>query len=704
MSGANRFAWIVTAVAGLCLIGNPALAAKQIMLTLQTAHIRASVRVKPGVYTLADAGKGAVQIEADGVTVDFQGATLQSPATPGGRQEMYEGVGISVNGHRNVTIRNAVVHGYQYNVKALKCSGLKLLDCALGWSRSQKVMDGGSVNYIWLVIRDLNAWKSYGAGAWLEDCTGSTVEGMRANQCQNGLMLVNSNRNRVIGCDFSYESGWGLAMWNSSDNLICWNQADFVNRPWGGGWGGDSSGFVLCSGSNRNVIAYNSFTHGGDGYFLATRDGGFNAQGKWFTQGSCDNNVVAYNDGSWSPHNAFESTLASGNKYYHNWANESDYGFWLGYSVNNVIRDNQIVGSRNDGIATEHGADNWYVNNVIERTGGAAIHLWGGGGERYAQTPSTRNHIIGNTITKARSAFDLTNSPGNSASGNVVRTAPIPAGFKLPSGPNAPADYRIARMLEIMAVKPKGFALYRDTNGPKGWDWLAATEYGMRDYRGMAVPWMMQDAKTLRLLVSPKLVKKIALPDWMTMKPGMAPNERFATIKVGVRATGEYRPFKIQVTGKRGERQTIQGKLLDADWQVKWFKWFRNDPDAYTDTAAWEALFAGKPLKEEVLPALPNIPGYGSPGPGLPSAYFALVATTHIKFEAGKYRFDTLSDDGIRVLVDGKPVVDNWTHHGGMNDSGTVALSAGVHSIEVRYCQENGASALSVNWRRSDGS
>lgn len=679
-------------------------AAKPIALTAQTAHIRASVRVNPGVYTLGDKdGKGAVQIEADGVTVDFQGATLQSPATPGGKQETYEGVGISVNGHKNVTIRNAIVHGFQYNVKALNCSALKIEDCALGWSRSQKVMDGGAVNYIWLVIRDLNAWKSYGAGAWLEGCTSSTVKGMRANQCQNGLMLVNSNRNRVIGCDFSYTSGWGLAMWNASDNLICWNQADFVNRPWGGGWGGDSSGFTLASDCNRNVIAYNSFTHGGDGYFLATENVGYDAQGKYFTKGACNENVVAFNDGSWSPHNAFESTFAIDNVYYHNWANESDYGFWLGYSTKNIVRDNQIVGSHGDGIATEHGADNWYVNNVIDRSGGAAIHLWAGTGERSAQTPSTRNHIVGNKINKARAAFDLANSPGNFASGNVVRAAPIPEGLGLVPGPKPPAVYRVPRMAEIMALKPKGFALYRDTDGPKGFDWLAATSYGMRDYRGMIVPWMMQDAKTLRMLVSPKRVKSIVLPDWMTMKPGTAPNERFATIKAGTKATGEYRPFKIVVTGKRGEKQAIAGRLLDADWQVKWFKWFRNDPDAYADTAAWEALFAEKPIKEEILPALPSVPGYGAPSAGLPTAYFALVATTHIKLDAGTYRFDTLSDDGIRVLVDGKPVVDNWTHHGGTNDTGSVALTAGVHEIEVRYCQENGAAALAVTWRRSDG-
>lgn len=691
-------------VVATMLCTGSALASRQITLSPSTCRIRTSVRVKPGVYTLTDKdGKGAFQILSDGVTVDFQGATLQSPATAGGRQETYEGIGISVNGHRNVTIRNAVVHGFQYNIKALKCSGLKVENCALGWSRSQLIMDGDSVNYIWLVIRDLNAWRTYGAGAWLEGCTGSTVIRMRANQCQNGLVLVNSNRNRIVDCDFSYESGWGLALWNSSDNLICWNHADFVNRPWGGGWGGDSSGFTLTTNSNRNVLAYNSFTHGGDGYFLATENSGYDRDGRYFATGTCDDNVVAYSDGSWSPHNAFESTLSNGNVYYHNWADESDYGFWLGYSTKNIIRDNHIQGSHSDAIATEHGADNWYVHNDIRNTGAAAIHLWGGTGYRSEQTPSTRNHIVGNRIAKARVAFDLTNTTATTGHTNAIQGAPLPPDIGLRAGPKPPANYRMPRSAEISALKPRGFSFYRNTEAPKGWDWLAPTAYGMRDYRGMVVPWMMQDAKTVKMLVNPRRVAKIDLPNWMYSLPGKSANERLVTIRPGARPSGEYREFKIAVTGRSGGRQTISGRLLDAEWHVRWYKWFRNDPDAYSDSAAWKALFAEKPLKEEDRPALPFIPGYGPPAPGVPPAYFALIATTSIKFEAGKYRFDTLSDDGIQVLVDGKLVIDNWTHHGGTNDSGAAELTAGPHEIEVRYCQENGAAALEMHWSKARG-
>ena len=688
-------------IISLFLFASPVKPAKPVTLTPATSIISRSVKIKPGVYTLESKdGVPALRIDADGVVVDFQGATLRSPAARTGLQETYEGVGLGISGRKNVTVRNAKIHGYRFNIQALKCSGLTLENCEIGQSRSQKIMDGDSVNYIWLGLRDLNAWRSYGCSAWLEDCTLSTVRGVRANQCQNGLMLVNSNKNQVVGCDFSYESGWGVSLWNSSDNLICWNLADFVNRPWSGLWGGDSSGFILTTSSHRNIFAYNSLTHGGDGFFLATQSAGMDREGVFRTSGTCDNNVVAYNDGSWSPHNAFESTFSTGNIFYRNWANESDYGFWLGFSGKNIVSENQINGSHSDGIAHGQGSDNWFVNNVIGRTRGAAIRLWSGNDSQSAQVPSARSHIIGNKITKAGSAYALSNSTDYTAARNIVKEAPIPSDFKPGPAGGAPPAPRVPRLAEILKLKPKNFRFYKDTDRPKGWDWLSATKYGMRDYRGMLVPWMVQDSKTIKLAVDSKRIKKIILPDWLVMRSGVKKNERLVTIKPTVKPTGDYKPFEIQVTGTAGERQTIAGRFLNADWNVRWFKWFRQNPDAYYDAEAWKTLFAGPPIKEEKLPALPAIQGYASPTKGVPPYYFAFVATTQIKFEAGTYRFNSLSDDGIRVLVDGKPVIDNWTHHAGTNDTGLVTLTSGLHAIEVNYCQENGAAALAVSWAK----
>ena len=79
--------------------------------------ITQSVRIKPGTYEFADPeGKGAVRIEADNVTVDFQGATLQSCDIAKAKRDTLKGFGINVQGRKNVTIKNAKVYGYKYNI------------------------------------------------------------------------------------------------------------------------------------------------------------------------------------------------------------------------------------------------------------------------------------------------------------------------------------------------------------------------------------------------------------------------------------------------------------------------------------------------------------------------------------------------------------------------------------------------------------
>jgi len=663
--------------------------------------ISSSVKVKPGTYVLGDfTGKGALQIDADDVVVDFQGATLQSPAALTGRMETFNGIGISVNGHKNVTIRRAHIHGFQYNIKALSAEGIRIEDCELGQSRSQKLSEKGSPISTWLDLRGFETWRTYGAGLWLENCQKPIVKGVRATESQNGLIMVRSQFGKISGCDFSFNSGWGIALCRSSDNIIAWNHADFVNRPWAGGWGGDSAGMVATTQSHRNIWAFNSFTHSGDGFFLTAKEYGFDSKNVFVTNGGSSGNWVLRNDGSWSTANAFESTFSTKNVFYRNQANDSNYGFWLGYSKGSIVDGNEVKGSHQDGIATEQGSGNVYVANVVEDTGVTAIHLWSGDDPRLKQVPSSDNYVLRNRVVKAKAGLELKNSIKTTVQDNAFLDAPVPKEIVQTHGLGKD-DLVVPRKDEVMALKPKGYRMYRTLDLPKGWDWLSAGDYGMRDYRKMLVPWTMKDQCTLRLYVRPALVQKVDLPNWMEVFiQGNQPNEWLVSPKAGSDKIGETRHFHFPVIGKNGTQEWVTGDVQDLWWDIKWFAWFDRSHDAYRDHAKWEALFGGKPLKEEVLPDLPVITGYQAPEPGLPSDHYALRATTDIQLDAGRYRFRTVSDDGIQVFVDGKTVVSNWTHHGATDDQGAIRLSKGIHHIEVRYCQEDGGAALSVHWSR----
>jgi len=49
--------------------------------------------------------------------------------------------------------------------------------------------------------------------------------------------------------------------------------------------------------------------------------------------------------------------------------------------------------------------------------------------------------------------------------------------------------------------------------------------------------------------------------------------------------------------------------------------------------------------------------------------HFGMIATSKLLLPAGRWRISTLSDDGVRVMVDGEVVLENWTWHAPARDS-----------------------------------
>ena len=85
---------------------------------------------------------------------------------------------------------------------------------------------------------------------------------------------------------------------------------------------------------------------------------------------------------------------------------------------------------------------------------------------------------------------------------------------------------------------------------------------------------------------------------------------------------------------------------------------------------------------------------------GQPKNTFANSFKGYINIpKAGVYRFYTASDDGSRLYLDGKMLVDNDGFHGAEEQSGKIRLAAGNHSIRVNYFDGGGASSLVVYWK-----
>ncbi len=92
--------------------------------------------------------------------------------------------------------------------------------------------------------------------------------------------------------------------------------------------------------------------------------------------------------------------------------------------------------------------------------------------------------------------------------------------------------------------------------------------------------------------------------------------------------------------------------------------------------------------------------GQGAPAETLPADHFSARWTRRLHFREGVYLFTAAADDGVRVWVDGRLVLDEW-HDGPLTPySVELALSEGDHTLQVEYYESLGAAAIQFSWER----
>jgi hypothetical protein len=95
--------------------------------------------------------------------------------------------------------------------------------------------------------------------------------------------------------------------------------------------------------------------------------------------------------------------------------------------------------------------------------------------------------------------------------------------------------------------------------------------------------------------------------------------------------------------------------------------------------------------------------GSGSPHPAIQVDGFSARWTRYIDVAAGTYRFAATSDDGVRVYVDGTPIIDEWHDHPPRTYIVDVNLAAGHHWVVVEYYENLGEATIKVSWQSSPG-
>lgn len=92
--------------------------------------------------------------------------------------------------------------------------------------------------------------------------------------------------------------------------------------------------------------------------------------------------------------------------------------------------------------------------------------------------------------------------------------------------------------------------------------------------------------------------------------------------------------------------------------------------------------------------------GFQTFAPGGRKDAFATKQTSSIRVDrSGVYTFFTASDDGSRLYIDGRMIVNNDGLHGMLERSGRVNLGSGLHEIVVTYFDNGGGDGLRVSWQ-----
>jgi glucose/arabinose dehydrogenase len=92
--------------------------------------------------------------------------------------------------------------------------------------------------------------------------------------------------------------------------------------------------------------------------------------------------------------------------------------------------------------------------------------------------------------------------------------------------------------------------------------------------------------------------------------------------------------------------------------------------------------------------------GSASPAPGIGAETFSVRWTGQIEPQFSEtYRFYTISNDGVRLWVNGVRVVSNWTNHGTTENSGTIALAGGQrYAITMEFYEDTGNATARLLW------
>lgn len=350
-----------------------------------------NIKFVAGNYVFSDApADGVIQLNGvQNVILDGDSCRVDGVAKAGYL--------IKITNSHNVTIRNFdSVFSYKYAVHVMNSDHITINGNVFC---SNKVDSSG-----WIDV-----WADYtqalGGGVMMYQSRAVIIFDNIMTGQNDGVALYHCDSIKIHDNDFSWNTSYGIRMFWTDSSYIYQNNCAHVNRPL---TDPSDCGALLMIVSNANRVEFNDLSYSGDGVFL----------GQYQHSNTPNNNYFAYNECSYSPHNAIEATFADGNVYKHNNCNYSHYGLWLGYSFNSVIDSNEIIGNYQSGIAIDRGFNNQISHNLIQDNP-IGIELWEGSpASGYSTFHSQDYPVFSNQFDGNTRAISAANTKHSIITGN----------------------------------------------------------------------------------------------------------------------------------------------------------------------------------------------------------------------------------------------------------------------------------------------
>jgi parallel beta-helix repeat protein len=745
-----------------------------VSLTRDNTRITRSCQIRlPADMVIRDTdGNGVLHIGADNVEIDFASGSALRGASASTPWNELTGIGIRIDGHTNVFLRGARVHGFKCGLVATAADGLRIEGGDFSDNHRQRLRSTpqGEDGSDWLFPHhnDDRKWRDeYGGAVCIERSRRVTIRDIRVRRGQNGILLDRVNDSLIVDNDCSFLSGWGLALWRSCSNVVSRNAFDFCVRGHVEGVynrGQDSAGILCFEQSSDNVFVGNSATHGGDGFFGF---GGREAVGEvWMdrerqrlrqatgepdvddlikvpadvakdlSSRGCNRNLLRDNDFSYASAHGIEITFSEGNRIIGNRIVENAIcGIWGGYSSDTLIQSNRFTGNggmayglERGAINMEHASANTITRNRFENNK-CAVHLWWDNDAGLLRLPGVAGNdrgVSGNVIAGNMLVLDAAHPFGTLRGGekliglqlrddsggehlrdnawfaNEVRIDPA-LGQELALGPGCRVSTNgVPPGTESLEVHPVG---RRTPVGARpnlrGRDRIILDEWGPWDHASPLIRHRVAGVGEVRF----DLLGFAGLPLVQVLEGEVSTQLESEPpgLQLVLKAPSGVTPWKVRV--RRGEfDRVLKGTIVSAEWSVTFFPW-TVEVDPREDLAGWRQLATGEGAVHGRVAVLDFPYGGGGPknldvagkldGPAPGPDHFGMVARTRLKLPAGKWRFKTLSDDGVRVTVDGRPVIENWTWHGPTpNEAMFEQVESGEVDLRVEHFEIDGYAVL----------